>query len=122
MRCAARVGAISGSHAHVPPALDGPYSLSLSFLLPCTYVLPAAAAAALLLAWPHACVPHASYPHAYACAHVRRVVTSNLIFEYILADAAVIRGFAPYFASTCGRARGHACMHACVGAGWGVGC
>lgn len=28
-----------------------------------------------------------------------RVVTSNLIFEYILADAAVIRGFAPYFAS-----------------------
>ncbi|KAG2495202.1 hypothetical protein HYH03_006808 [Edaphochlamys debaryana] len=26
------------------------------------------------------------------------VVTSNLLFEYILADAAVIRGFAPYFA------------------------
>eukprot|EP00198_Chlamydomonas_reinhardtii_P001119 XP_001690454.1 cationic amino acid transporter [Chlamydomonas reinhardtii] len=31
------------------------------------------------------------------------VVTSNLIFEYILADAAVIRGFAPYFATLIGK-------------------
>ncbi|PNH11561.1 Cationic amino acid transporter 1 [Tetrabaena socialis] len=31
------------------------------------------------------------------------VVTSNLLFEYILADAAVIRGFAPYFAVLIGK-------------------
>ncbi|KXZ44274.1 hypothetical protein GPECTOR_70g505 [Gonium pectorale] len=31
------------------------------------------------------------------------IVTSNLLFEYILADAAVIRGFAPYFAVLIGK-------------------
>ncbi|EFJ49983.1 hypothetical protein VOLCADRAFT_89329 [Volvox carteri f. nagariensis] len=45
--------------------------------------------------------------HNMTAMDTRRVVVSNLLFEYILADAAVIRGFSPYFAVLIGKDSGY---------------
>lgn len=36
---------------------------------------------------------------------------SNLVLEYILANAVAARGFAPYFAILIGKVRAHRCTH-----------
>jgi hypothetical protein len=57
-------------------------------------------------------VDKASFPlHVLICSWAKtapislllflQIVTSNLILEYVLANAAAARGFAPYFAGKC---------------------